>query len=194
MSSGARRGSIDAKALLRSVRSSGQAAAWVLAISVISGCGAAETPGEDTSSVIFAKTFSGFRTWESFHYEISDAPNPEVHTSGPRTSYLNQHPPHGSTSFPVGTIIVKEIDGTDADTHKIFAMWKRGGKYNDGAPGWEWFELEEPSGRLVIKWRGYGPPNGENYGGDANGGCNTCHGAAIANDCVKSDALQLSKL
>ena len=54
---------------------------------------------------------------------------------------------------------------------------KRGGHFNaTGAVDWEWFELTNgPGDAPTIQWRGFGPTNGDAYGGDATGGCNTCH-------------------
>ena len=45
-----------------------------------------------------------------------------VHVAGGRIEHINKIPPHGSTEFPVGTIIVKEIPSQD----QIFAMAKVG--------------------------------------------------------------------
>ena len=97
-------------------------------------------------------------------------------------------------ALPVGTIIVKEATGGTM-AHELFAMVKRGGGFNSGAPGWEWFELEnldDGKDGVKIVWRGFGPPVGEEYGGDAEGGCNKCHGACSGNDSVCSSALQLT--
>ena len=78
--------------------------------------------------------------------------------------------PSGSPEFPVGTAIV-EVRASGI----IFAAVKRGADFNaTGAKNWEWFELLETPD-VVIKWRGVGPPAGEMYGGDPNGGCNACH-------------------
>ena len=37
---------------------------------------------------------------------------------------------------------------------------------------------------VSITWRGFGPATGDVYGGDATGGCNSCHGAAHTSDFV----------
>jgi hypothetical protein len=138
-------------------------------------------------------TFKNFRSWPSFP---SDGPvddgtfPPDV--LGPRTQYINCVPPHGATEFPVGTMIA-EI----RQTGKIFAAAKRGGGFNStGAINWEWFELEiDDTNNLApvhIFWRGFGPPIGDTYGGDATGGCNSCHKACGANnDFACSPKLQL---
>jgi hypothetical protein len=73
-------------------------------------------------------------------------------------------------------------------------MAKRGAEFNRAAPGWEWFELENlecPDDRVKVIWRGVGPPLGENYGGDPNAGCNTCH-TDCGNDGVCAKALSLT--
>lgn len=138
----------------------------------------------------FAATFASFRTWTSFH---SDGPAddgtflPDV--LGPRTQYINTPPPPGSTEFPVGTVIVEARENA---SRKIFAGVKRGGGFNaTGAVNWEWFELEENPVRIM--WRGFGPPAGEMYGGDADGGCNACHvKCGSNNDFVCSPQLSLA--
>src|SRR5262249_17806484 len=117
------------------------AKAGVLALAILGGvaCSGAKDDdpeqGSATTFIAFERDFAGFRDWEAFHI---DAPLPtagDVHTSGPRTEYLNRRPPHGASAFPVGTIIVKEIESDDL--HKIFAMVKRGGDYNTKGPlGW----------------------------------------------------------
>jgi hypothetical protein len=166
--------------------------------SLLAACAPAETsttpdPIGDTFLAV-GSSFTGFRTWEKF--PIAAGPNGTIHTAGARTEYLNRAPPPGSTSFPVGTIIVKESDDEPLVSRQIFARVKRGGGYNaKGAVGWEWFELENvDEQRVTLIWRGVGPPVGEVYGGDPDGGCNGCHGVAKDNDFVLSEALQLEML
>ncbi len=70
---------------------------------------------------------------------------------------------------------------------------KRGGGYNSGAPGWEWFDLallDDASDGVRIVWRGVGPPAGETYGGDPAAGCNSCH-VACDNDAICAKPLAL---
>jgi hypothetical protein len=140
--------------------------------------------------VAFAKDFDGFRHWTATHVEPTASS--DIHVSAARTVYANHLPDPGATTFDVGTMIVKEIDGGDVTARKVFAMVKRGGGYNPtGAAGWEWFELGNiDDERAGIDWRGVGPPAGGEYGGDPNGACNGCHGApAIATDSVLSPGL-----
>ena len=160
-----------------------------LAAGVLGACGASGGGPADASETFlaFSSTFAAFRTWPSFH---SDGPAddgtfpPDV--LGPRTQYINQPPPHGATEFPLGTVIVEV-----RDSGKIFAGVKRGGGFNGGgARNWEWFELSDAP--VTIVWRGVGPPIGDTYGGDPNGGCNACHiKCGAANDYVCSPRLAL---
>lgn len=172
--------------------------AWFAALACVAACGGAAAPADDTSTVgqfiAYSPDFADFRRWESF--QLPDAPElGVVHLAGPKTDYLNKPPPAGSTEFPKGTIIVKEVDvGAIAD-RQVFALVKRGGTYNAAAaPGWEWFELtNDATGTMPsIHWRGFGPPLGsEVYGGDPNA-CSDCHSNAKSNDYVQSPPLQLS--
>jgi len=157
-------------------------------------CGSSSDSGDADAGDVFVaytETFESYHSWQSWSFTgqaIAGSP----HTSGPRTVYLDQKPPHGSTSFPVGTVIVKDIGPDPATADTTFAMVKRGGGFNsDGAKNWEWFELQnQPDGSVVILWRGAEPPAGESYAGDPTA-CNTCHGAAESNDYVQSAPLQL---
>ena len=159
---------------------------------VVGGCGAAPT-GTDAATgdvfLAFSSTFAEFRTWTSFHSDGPAAGTYPDDVLGPRTQCLNRLPPPGSSEFPVGAIIV---EARESGAMHILAGVKRGGGYNaGGARGWEWFELVENP--VAIVWRGVGPPNGETYGGDPDGGCNSCHAACgAANDYVCSPHLQLA--
>lgn len=149
-------------------------------------------PGEEAAFVAMQADFAGYRGWTSVTVAAEDTGHPD----GARTVYVNVAPEGGET-FPVGTVIVKEIAGAD-----IHAMAKRGDGFNtSGAVGWEWFELVlAEDGTPVIKWRGTEAPEGEAYGalpgsdpedtGDlVTGDCNVCHAAAAANDYVHAVAL-----
>jgi hypothetical protein len=155
----------------------------------LAACSTEAEPPPDTF-LAFSTTFAPFRTWTSFH---SDGPpddgtfTPDV--LGPRTQYINKLPPAGSHEFPVGTVIVEARESADM---KIFAGVKRGGGFNSGgAANWEWFELQDAP--VIIVWRGVGPPAGEMYGGDPDGGCNACHmQCGAGNDHVCSPKLSLA--
>ena len=176
----------------------------------LAACGSGEPVETGPTFLAFAPDFANFHDWPSSRAGAPDAgpgepvpPDAGVFADGgvhdpelPKTVFIKL--PAGAVvegEFPVGTLIVKEIDGGELTTRKIFAMVKRGGGYNkSGAKNWEWFELENIDASSVrIRWRGVGPPAGEMYGGDKNGGCNTCHADAILNDYVFSATLDLSR-
>ena len=160
----------------------------------VSACGGgSEPPAVRDPFIAFADDFKGFHGWSQFDVTSTAQPG-TVHPDARLIEYLNKVPPHGSTAFPVGTIIVKEpTDGAPTD-RKIFAGVKRGGGYNaNGAPGWEWYELQnlgDSADSVLIVWSGVGPPAGDVYGGDPNAGCNTCH-HDCGNDAVCAPALKL---
>jgi hypothetical protein len=167
----------------------------ILVIAGVAGCGAGDSSGPDTGGetlIAFPATFKDFRRWTSFHSDgpVDDGTFPAT-VLGPRTQYINQVPPHGSTEFPVGTIIV---EARESGAQNIFAGVKRGGNFNkSGARNWEWFELSEATdGTVLIVWRGSPPVGGDVYGVDPNNACNGCHEQYVANDYVASPYLQLS--
>jgi len=166
-----------------------------LALVLLAACGgsAPDAPADAPDVFLaFSSSFQPYQTWTHFHSEgPPDDGTYSADVLGPREQYISQLPPSGSTAFPVGTMIV-EVRHTGV----IFAGAKHGGDFNPtGAHDWEWFELlQDPSSQVVsIKWRGVGPPAGEMYGGDPNGGCNACHTACgLNNDYVCSSQLQLA--
>jgi hypothetical protein len=158
-----------------------------------------DTPDDDgpvSNYLPIVTDFQNFRSWQSFDLTTEPGPDP-VHTMGPRRLYINKMPEPGATEFPIGTIIVKEIENGEIPTRWVFAMAKRVSdkSYNaKGATGWEWWEIENIDAEKVKKvWSGVGPPAGEKYGGDAGGSCNTCHVSGAGNDFVLSPALRLPK-
>jgi hypothetical protein len=148
--------------------------------------GGPAAPVVDEQFVAFGHDFAGFDTWPSQALAVPSLTG-SPHAAGARTVFINRLPPAGATAFPVGTIIVKR---TEADG-QLLARVKRGGSYNaTGTVGWEWFELlRAASGAVSIKWRGFGPPSGEAYGGDPKEGCNPCHLLAASNDYVLTPGL-----
>lgn len=163
------------------------------------GCGGGSTDGGTpgaggaTTFLAFSKDFRGYRAWAA--YDVTgDADLAGIHDGSTVIEYLNHAPPSGLDEFPVGTIVVKEATGGTLP-HELFAMVKRGGGFNTGLPGWEWFELEnleDGKDSVNIVWHGFGPPAGDTYGGDAGSGCNTCH-RDCGNDGVCATALHLSQ-
>jgi hypothetical protein len=159
------------------------------------GSGGGAAGGDDSGAstfLAFAKDFTGYHGWSA--YDVTDdAELAGIHDGSTVTEYINELPPSGLTSFPVGTIIVKEATGGTIP-HELFAMVKRGGAYNATLPGWEWFELQnvdDGSDRVTIVWQGFGPPMGDTYGGDSGSGCNTCH-RDCGNDGVCAKPLNLA--
>lgn len=167
------------------------------AIAGAAACSASDSASNDPDAspgclIAFDAQYDGFRSWMSYRYDGVAEGDAGVHVAGPRTEYIESSPPHGSTTFPVGTIIVKEVGANDPANHHIFAMVKRGRGFNAaGATGWEWMEIEDlPPGGHIL-WRGVGPPVGEVYGGNPTG-CNSCHEACNDNDSVCSTHIRLS--
>ena len=167
-----------------------------LALGVLScsgGAGGADDgAGGSGTFLAFSKDFRGYHSWQS--YDVTDdADLAGIHDGSTVIEYINELPPSGLTEFPVGSIIVKEATGGTL-SHELFAMVKRGGNFNAGLPGWEWFDLlnvDDGADSVKIVWHGFGPPDGESYGGDASSGCNTCH-LACNNDGVCATPLKLS--
>jgi hypothetical protein len=183
-------------------------------------CGAAfgagcspKVPSGEEQGVFVAQTsdFQGFHDWQSAPampattlppVDGGDGIDAGAVTLGdagtvhnmPLTVYWNSSPPHGSTTFPVGTIIVKETSEADITARKIFSMVKRGGDFNpNGAVNWEWFELQNlADGSVSINWDGAQAPGGMDVYSSNPNLCNECHLKAAANDDVWSSALQLS--
>ena len=166
---------------------------------VTSGCPAGAPEDEDggppSEFVAYESSFDCFHSWSTAPAAAQDDAGDGLHGVGPLEAYWNQSPPHGSTSFPVGTIIVKETEEADVTQRIVFAMVKRGGGYNapPGANGWEWFSLQNNTdGSVTILWRGLVAPPGQTYANQAIGDCNGCHTLAASNDNVWDSALQLS--
>lgn len=178
----------------------------------VAGCNAAPQAGGDggVPFVAFASDFNGFHTWPNMAVATPSPNLPAVDAGGvaadgaagdggvhppPETEYWNHSAPHGSTTFPIGTIIVKETEEADVTKRQVFAMVKRGGDFNsNGAVNWEFYELfNQPDGSVTVNWAGYGPTSAtmDLYGGNPNV-CNDCHEKAAPNDYVFSAALQLS--
>jgi len=171
------------------------------------GCQRSTDQGLSTreSFIALERDFQGFEGWMKVN--LADRPALGVaHAAGDAHEYINHLPAAGSRSFPVGTILVKTMKSerrtpaagaggrAPAGGTDVFAMVKRGAGYNaKGSPGWEWFELRPRADKsLGIVWRGINPPDGEGYGRDATGGCNSCHQQALKNDYVH--ALTLSEI
>lgn len=158
----------------------------------------------ETAATFLAQNadFTDYKSWPNV--VVGSAPVTDGHTTKDRVVYVNALPADDADTFDVGTILVKEGSGKEAEGgtgDEIHAMVKRGGSFNAaGAAGWEWFELApSTTGSLLIKWRGEQPPDGESYGCVAGvcdtgvGGCNECHSGARANDFVLSEPFTLGR-
>jgi hypothetical protein len=165
----------------------------LFAIGCSSGA-SSSNPDAPTEFVAHASDFTGFHSWSTATASAAGGASDGLHGVGPLEVYWNQSPPHGSTTFPVGTIIVKETEQADVTQRAVFAMVKRGDGFNSaGANGWEWFSLQDATdGTVTILWSGLAPSGGETYANQPIGDCNGCHALASSNDSVWDSALQLS--
>ena len=175
--------------------------AGAVALVLLSACatagGSARDAGVDAAPeggvpfIAETSDFTGFHSWPSIAITIDIAPG-DSHINGPRHVFFNHAPPAGSTEFPVGTILVKETDPGPVTARTVFASVKRGGDFDPtGDVDWEWFSLQNlADGTEGILWRGPGPASGGVYGNGALGGCNACHGSAMATDYVLTPALE----
>jgi hypothetical protein len=175
-----------------------RALAALVALTAV-GCSTGPTAATPDDSELFqavSSSFSGFCSWKSAPATTTgDDAGDGLHGLGPLTVYWNQSPPHGATSFPNGTIIVKANETADPTQRTIFAMVKRGGDFNSsGAVGWDWYSLQQTTAAcdvINILWNATVPPGGESYAGTPIGDCNGCH-TKTTNDAVWDSALQLS--
>lgn len=177
----------------------------VLAASALFGvflaCCSSASAGEGAVYVPRVGDFCNYTSWQS--YDEPDAGGDGIiapstttdggfiHVGGERIEYINQVPPHGSTEFPVGTIIVKSIPAQD----QVFAMAKVGGGYNSNGPNgasinWEWIELSPGDCPSDFIWQGAFPPANQSYGGTPTV-CNDCHSGFQSNDYVASPKILL---
>jgi len=181
----------------------------VLVSALVAGC--AEGPLDDDSRVVdggaddpssfiaLARDFQGFLSWERVFAGVGTLSSVDGHGDAERYVHLNRRPDDDDDAFPIGTLLVKTHETAAPRTEwEIFAMAKRSTTYNeDGATGWEWFELGlDENDAAVIVWRGTKPPEGHNYGCLTGacverGSCNVCH-VAPENDHVLTPELDYS--
>ena len=169
------------------------------------GCGAADAgladAGSPDSRAEFIAQDSDFALFESWQrFELGDTPI-DGHPVGARVGFRNRPAPLGATRYPVGTILVKEIQSDpDFNQWELFGMVKRGGGYNAaGAVDWEFFILGFTAMRVPVALaRGTSPGGraGGSHGYAGPGGnaipCNICHAApgTAATDHVLSALLR----
>ena len=202
VSLGAFAGSVALVGLTLLLRGSALTSARGRASTPSAGSAVAEPPDAPDAGpspfVAFSRDFEDFRTWEQI--PVEGAMRPIGAGPGPTSIYVNARPLPGARRWPVGTILVKSIEGGDPSEWVIHAMVKRGVPYNrDGTIGWEFFELAFAPGqdRPHVVWRGPGPPSGHGYavsGRDAGPDpvalvCNDCHAAAWQSDGALTPAL-----
>ena len=72
--------------------------------------------------------------------------------------------------FPIGTVIVKEVEQEGVIT-ELAAMVKRGGSFNDDNQNWEWIMLDPSTSQIVNDADGM-PMRGADL---MQGMCNSCH-------------------
>jgi len=155
---------------------------WILlSLVAVAGCGG----GDGQVKIALDSDFAGYASWKSVYLGDNALAG---HPAGPRTGFLNLSAPPGATTYPVGTIIVKQIEtagSTDQTGWDLFGMVKRGGGYNQGfALDWEYFILKLNADSVpVIAARGIAPADATDggadhgYGSGADGQtCNACHG------------------
>jgi hypothetical protein len=176
---------------------------FAVALGGLGGCsGSGGDAGDGGAPACFdpiEASFNGFHGWMSADASNDGGVMDGVHGLGPMKVYWNKSPPHGSTTFPVGTIIVKETEQSDPTQRVVFAMAKEGCGYNAptsstaGALGWQWVSLQNNAdGTVKELWGGPVAPAGQTYAGMPVGDCNGCHAGAAKNDHVWDSALQLS--
>lgn len=140
--------------------------------------------------IVFQRDFAPFRSWDV--YVLPDTGLRSGHGSlSPSYMYVTgtRDTPFDAP-LPVGTIIVRTRELGPPEEWTVHAMVKRGGGYNEeGAVGWEWFDLRlDAEGTPIIVWRGEGDASDPGtYGPDVDGsplGCNDCHARLPSNDFV----------
>jgi hypothetical protein len=180
--------------------------ALVFAVAALSpGCGSSDSGGGtvdagESCQFATAADFANFTQWQHYLVTSSFIAN-NVHTNGPRDVYINKCPPPGAKEFPVGTIVIKVIPQPKQALKAVFAQVKVGCGYNqDGAAGWEWFDLltslngGAPGSMPQIVWQGQTPPASQSYGGDPQE-CNDCHSTmGEGNDSIITPALDLKTI
>ena len=128
-----------------------------------------------------------FPSWHSQPF-IADPLADIVYPPGSRVGFINHAAAPGTTSYPIGTIIIKAIENDNVPAHwELFGMSKRGGDYNAaGAIGWDFLLIRYENGVPHIYSSGLTPTvdgnpdmGAVNEGSYFAGGqiaCDVCHG------------------
>ena len=139
-------------------------AAAALALTLAAGAAAATpAPGLPTWT-------AGYRTWTKLNSRPIP-PRPADAHRGTKNVYASKLPPRGSRTYPVGTVIVKEIVRPGTRFVGVLAAMRkvRGVRANNG---WQMIEWDRPSA-------------GTRYGVLAQGAtCTSCHVRARRTDYV----------
>ncbi|WP_281557635.1 cytochrome P460 family protein [Thalassomonas sp. RHCl1] len=134
------------------------------------------TPAEFVAEL---SDFSAYGSWSAIDYSIGATNNAlgGAHQAQDdnysRRVYANALALTATDSYPNGSIFVKEVTSWQNGEREfsaaggLLAMVKRGGEFNPGNSGWEWFELNPDVSEIVGR--------GGNLMDD---GCNTCHSLA----------------
>lgn len=117
------------------------------------------TPTSPNEYIATDADFQGFRNW-TVVVQLSKAQSDDgrAHTDAARTVWIKQTNAvrDQNGQYPNGTVFVKEVLGG----YGIVAMVKRGGTYNAGHNGWEWFHLDS-AGKITSR--------------NSSNTCNNCH-------------------
>lgn len=158
----------------------------VVASSSCGGGGAAKSPPVQ-QFIIQDSDIADFTSWYSQPF-VADPSADIVYPPGSRVGFINHVAAPGTTSYPVGTIIIKAIENSkDPTTWEMFGMSKRGGDYNAaGAVGWDFFLPRYQDGVPHIYSSGLTPTvdgnpdmgalNEGSYFAGGQIACDVCHG------------------
>ncbi|MBD3162830.1 MAG: hypothetical protein GF346_10560 [Candidatus Eisenbacteria bacterium] len=163
-------------------------AALAALVAVGGGCSDDDDPTGPIDEQEFVAQVDDFRTYKTWdridattHPTNEDLLGPAHAGNSPlfaRTVYKNNdEDPAKQAEYPMGTILVKETYGFDAQGNPDFTdgnvvgMAKRGGDFNEEHGGWEWFLLS-PQGDEIL----------DRGAGLMGGACNDCHTGATGSD------------
>jgi len=132
-----------------------------------------------------SSSFSGYKTWKLESTTkgpaiLLGAAHQGLNDSVTRKVYFKDGKTRVGSSYPIGTLIVKEATDTSGKVIEVTAMAKRGNNFNASAGNWEWFVLNtNGTGNILKDSTGIEMRGGSTMMG---GMCNSCHNAASAKD------------
>jgi len=132
-----------------------------------------------------SSSFSGYKTWKLESTTTGPATllgpaHHGVNTSVTRKVYFKNGNSRVGSSYPIGTLVVKEATDAGGALLEVTAMVKRGNNFNTAAGNWEWFILNLNGSGNILK-----DSTGSEMRGGASmmaGMCNSCHSAASSKD------------